>query len=104
MISRDFKAILKVIGHLYCNFGLDRLLAPKIRFFSILFQMESLGIQIKDLAFPIITVPSFSKSNKNWPRYVILKIFFKGFRPFSHRILAIKLAKIIFMKNPYNTC
>ena len=35
--------------------------------------MNRLGTQIKDLAFLIITVPSFLKSNKNWPRYGILK-------------------------------
>ena len=44
--------------------------------FSILFQKESLGTQIKDLALLIITVPSFSKSVKNWPRYGILNILF----------------------------
>ena len=64
MISRTYKAILKVIGHLHCNFGLDRLLNPK-NDFSILFKIKCLGTQIKDLAFLIIRVPSFSKLNKN---------------------------------------
>ena len=33
MIFQHFKAVLKVLGHLHCNFGLDRLLGPKICFF-----------------------------------------------------------------------
>ena len=37
MISRPFKAILKVLSHLYYNFGLDRLLSPKkYDFFNII--------------------------------------------------------------------
>ena len=34
MISPIFKAILKVLGHLHCNFGLARLLGPKMSFFN----------------------------------------------------------------------
>ena len=33
MISEIFKAILKVLGYLHCNFGLARLLCPKMSFF-----------------------------------------------------------------------
>ena len=40
-------------------------------------QMVSVGTQIKDIAFPIITVPSFLKSDKNWPRYDLLKNLFE---------------------------
>ena len=34
MIFPAFKAILKVLGHLQCYFGLARLLGPKINFFN----------------------------------------------------------------------
>ena len=34
MISTTFKAILKDLGHLQCNFGLARLFGPKISFFN----------------------------------------------------------------------
>ena len=34
MISPTFNAILKVLGHLHCNFGLARLLGQNIDFFN----------------------------------------------------------------------
>ena len=68
LISSTFKAILKVLGKFYCQ-------AQKLDF-SIIMQIDVLGVQIKDLAFPIITVPSYFKLDKNLPKYDQLKIIF----------------------------
>ena len=40
---------------------------------EIIFQMGSMGNQLKDFVFPIIIVSSFSKSDKIGPRHGLLK-------------------------------
>ena len=43
MISPTVNAILKVLGHLHCNFGLARLLGPK-NDFPIIVRMGGSGV------------------------------------------------------------
>ena len=43
-------------------------------FSKLIFEILIMGTQIKDLFVPIITVPSFWKSDNNWPRYGMSKI------------------------------
>ena len=104
MISRAFKAILKVIGHLYCNFGLDRLFAPKNRFFHYYSKWRVWYTNSRCCFFDHNGTKFFKIKQKLTEIRHFKKYYFKGLWPFSHRILAIKLAKIISTKNPLNTC
>ena len=58
-----------------CTQALFKIKVNSRLFFKLIFEIMNMGTQMKDLASPIITVPSFWKSDKNWPRYGMSKIY-----------------------------
>ena len=67
--------------------------------------MMIMGALHKELDFPIMTMPSFLKSDKNLPIYAPSKIYiFSRISSFSNSNLILKLSKMISLQNAWIVC